>query len=121
MNKVSILSVDDSRAIHAFLTSCLPDYKLIHVYNGLEGVNFLTHTQEKIDLVLLDWEMPVMDGPKALVEIKKMKPQLPVIMLTSKNDPKDIELILSNGASEYVLKPFTQEIINEKIKMVIGS
>ncbi len=64
--------------------------------------------------------MPGLTGPEVLDQINTLGIKIPVIMLTSKNDMSDIASMLDKGASEYVLKPFTRDIILEKIAAVVG-
>lgn len=116
-----ILFVDDSKAIHAYVKSLLVDKNIqFHsVYNGREALDYL-RKDSKFDLIVLDWEMPVMTGPETLVEIKKQKVSVPVVMMTSKNEPSEMQQMLDLGAVEYILKPFTPDIFFEKIFSVIG-
>lgn len=119
---IRILIVDDTRSVHAFVKSLCANAKNIHlesVYNGKEGVERLQRPHS-FDLVLLDWEMPVMTGPEALAEIVKIAGRPPVMMMTTKNQPDEIILMLKNGAAEYLMKPFTADILFQKISSVIG-
>ena len=120
--KYTILSIDDSKAVHAFVSRALESqpFEIVHALNTVEAEAILKAQGATIQLVLLDWEMPVTSGPEYLPVIKKLFPQLPVIMLTSKNDPSDIEKMLNSGASEYIMKPFTPDILIEKINSVLG-
>ena len=118
---MKILSIDDSKAVHAYLTECLkasPGVTLEHAFNGAEGLKMVSGAE--FDLVLLDWEMPGLTGPEVLTEIRKANAEVPVIMLTSKNAVGDIENVLSRGASEYIMKPFTADILFAKIESVTG-
>lgn len=117
-----ILSIDDSKAVHAFLKECLKDtgHQLTTASSGEDGLNVLGENPTQFDLIFLDWEMPGMNGPEVLEKIKSMGVKSPVIMLTSKNDMTDIASMLNKGAAEYVLKPFTRDIIIEKIALVMG-
>ncbi len=117
---MKILVIDDSRAVQAFVQTCLqgPTYELISAQHGKEALGLATSM--KPDLVLLDWEMPVMDGPTFLTEFRKLEPKTPVVMMTTKNDPSEIAEVLQLGANEYIMKPFTAEILKEKISFVIG-
>jgi DNA-binding response OmpR family regulator len=72
------------------------------------------------DLVLLDWEMPVMNGPETLVEICRRHPGLPIVMMTSRNAPEEIFKMMTSGASEYIMKPFTADILAEKVERILG-
>lgn len=117
-----ILLVDDTKAVHAFVKDLLKkakDVQFTDAYNGLEAVEFVKRG-EKFDLVLLDWEMPVKTGPECLNELNAMGFKSPVVMMTTKNSPDDIAHLLELGASEYMLKPFTVDILKEKIEFVCG-
>ena len=121
--KLRILCIDDSKSVHAFLKDCVLDVALDFksVFDGKQGLEFLLKNNSQVDLVFLDWEMPVMTGPEVLTELKKMSIPVPIIMLTSKNETSDIAQVFSKGASEYIMKPFTKDIILQKIKMVFPS
>lgn len=116
-----ILSIDDSKAVHAFMEMSFPkdSYELIHAYSALDGIEVLKKNADKISLILLDWEMPQMTGPEALVEIRNLGFKHPIIMVTTKNEPEDIADVLEKGANEYVMKPFTPEIIQEKVNELL--
>jgi len=120
MSHYKFLLIDDSRSVHAFLRQILePMSKEIHdCMDGLQGVEHLKNNQN-YDLIFLDWEMPVMDGPTAFDEMKKMKLKVPVVMLTSKNDPMEIMKMIEAGVVEYLLKPFTADIIESKVKSIL--
>ena len=64
--------------------------------------------------------MPNLNGPDALQEIKSLGINTPVLMMTSKNAPEDIARVLELGASEYLMKPFTVDILFEKMSFVLG-
>lgn len=120
---MKILCIDDSKAIHAFLKECVREVatEFHSVFDGEQGVHLLTKSGAPVfDLIFLDWEMPKKIGPDVLLEIKKHGVKTPVIMLTTKNDVSDIALVLERGASEYIMKPFTKDIIVEKISEVTG-
>ncbi len=119
---MNILVIDDSRSIHAFVTECFTgiEVKITHAYNGKEGVEKYLATPQEFDLILLDWEMPVMTGPQAFNELKAKGVSIPVMMMTSKNAVDDIATMLEAGVSEYVMKPYTQDILIEKIEQVTG-
>lgn len=120
---IQILVVDDSRSVHAYLESISKDHsiKFTHAYNGSEGIEaYQTSPNSPFDLVLLDWEMPVVSGPEVLAEAKKGGWSVPIMMLTSKNKPEEIAEMLELGAQEYIMKPFTPDILFSKIEMVIG-
>ena len=121
-NKMFVLSIDDSKAVHAFIDRSLSAtaYKILHALSAKEGLELLHNKKNEIAVILLDWEMPDKNGPELLAEIRKAGIALPVIMLTSKSDTSDIVKMLELGATEYVMKPFTPDILIEKIQNVLG-
>lgn len=119
MKKLKILSIDDSKAVHSFLKICVQDYAEVFdtAVHGKDGIEKLKDKKDYYDIIFLDWEMPEMTGPETFIEMKKMGIKTPVFMLTSKNDPDDIGKMLEEGVVDYLLKPFTPDIIIEKLKM----
>ena len=71
-------------------------------------------------MILLDWEMPRMTGVDALKALRQGGCAIPIIMVTSRNNVKNITEALENGATEYIMKPFTKDILFEKLEMVMG-
>ena len=121
---MKILCVDDTKAVHAFISSLFAGlaHELVSVYDGQQALEELAKNDFKgFDLVLLDWEMPIKNGLETMVEIRKKTNALPVIMVTSKNDMSDITKMLEAGANEYIMKPFTRDILFEKIAQIISS
>ena len=120
---MKILCVDDSKAIHAYMEevfSC-SGHALDHVFDGQQAITRLKAVAAgTYDAILLDWEMPVMDGPSTLIALKQMNNSIPVLMVTTKNDFTDIAAALSHGAADYVMKPFTQDILFGKIEQATG-
>lgn len=117
-----ILIVDDTKAVHTFVKSLLGQSKEItttSVYNGKEAIDLLK-TNLKVDLVLLDWEMPIMNGPETFQKMKNLCIKTPTMMITTKNSAEDIEKMVSMGVAEYLMKPFTVDILMEKIKFATG-
>ena len=88
--------------------------------NGREGLE--KAAAEKPDLILLDTNMPVMDGHETL-ECLQADPQLkeiPVIMLTARCEPHDIAAASAHGVADYVTKPFDFNQLMEKIREILA-
>jgi DNA-binding response OmpR family regulator len=117
---MKLLIVDDAKSVHAFIKAMLtdPGVKILDAFNGKEAVALIEDCAGGIDLVLLDWEMPIMNGLQTLEEIRSKGFTMPIVMVTSKNDLENISAALEKGANEYVLKPFTKEILLEKMASV---
>lgn len=119
---LKVLSIDDSKSVHAFLKQCIGSH--IEEFNiALDGTLaiefFKNNPTKKLDIIFLDWEMPKMNGPQTFAELKKLNITTPVIMLTSKNEPQNIAEMLDAGVAEYIMKPFTPDIILEKIQSIL--
>jgi len=80
-------------------------------------------TKENPDLILLDVMMPVMDGFQVLRKLKSREEtkNIPVIMLTSKAQEKDVVSGLEGGATDYVTKPFSFAELNARVNRALGS
>jgi len=119
---IKILMVDDSRAVHAFLRTCLTTdvAQTTSVMNGQEGLDALAVEGAKYDLVLLDWEMPVLDGPSTVRELRARGVTTPVLVMTTRSAIEDITKTFELGATEYMFKPFTKDILLEKMGLALG-
>jgi len=84
--------------------------------NGMQLLNLLKHMQP--DVILLDIQMPIMDGINTLPEIKKLYPDIKVIMLTMHNDHSMISKLMELGANAYLTKNSDSEVIYEAVKTV---
>lgn len=102
-----ILLVEDNEDFSRTLKIQLEDngYQADLAADGEQGLELALN--EEYSLVLLDISLPEMDGLEVLSEIRKQKPQLPVMMLTSKAEELDKVVGLNLGADDYVTKPFT--------------
>ncbi len=120
---MKILLVDDSKSVHALLEEMLDGcpVTLQHVYNGKQAVEAIQVEGFQADLVILDWEMPQMTGIEALPEIRRIRKDLFVLMMTSLNTMSHISEALEKGANDYLIKPFTRDILIGKIEQVTGS
>ncbi len=118
---MKVLLVDDSRLVFSIVKSIFEENKIELKWagNGKAGIDII-HADEQFDLILLDWNMPVLDGPSFLKEFKKHKKfVMPVLMLTTENSAVHIEKALELGVSEYIMKPFTGDILISKINSVL--
>jgi two-component system chemotaxis response regulator CheY len=115
------LVVDDSRAIRSMLRRLLQGlgFEVTEAGNGAEALERL-QTGERIDLALVDWNMPVMDG---LEFVKAMRADrrfadIVVLMVSSESDPAKVARALMKGADDYVIKPLTAEVLVQKLEML---
>jgi len=113
---VCLLIAEDDEVNFLFYKSFLGRHmKLKRACNGQEAVN-MVQADSAIDIVLMDVKMPVMDGYEAMKQIKKIRPQLPVIAQTAYAMPEDKKRAAESGADDYVSKPINRRQLLEKIK-----
>jgi CheY-like chemotaxis protein len=115
-NQKTVLLVDDHNYSLIVLKKMIekPGINVISVQNGLQAVK-VCHEQ-KIDLVLMDIKMPVMDGYNAMIQIRKIKPEMKIIAETAYALFGDRTKILDAGFDEYLPKPITIECLDEVLK-----
>ncbi|RZL45609.1 MAG: response regulator transcription factor [Pedobacter sp.] len=115
---ISVIIADDHVLYRAGVKTALSAKKDIKVIaeadNGMHLLNILKNVP--VDVILLDIQMPIMDGIAALPEIKKISPQTKVIMLTFMEDNSMITKLMELGANSYLAKTSDSEIIYEAIK-----
>ncbi len=101
----SILIVDDDAAPREALGMILkPMYDVHTVENGQEAINFIS--QKKVDLVTLDLNMPGLSGIEVLQEIKKLKPDVEVLIVTAYGTLRSAQEAIRLGARDFISKPF---------------
>lgn len=111
MSRGTVLVVEDDGAIRRGVADALA-FAGFRVVEAGDGVSGLEAAMGAVDLVLLDILMPKMDGMEVLGEIRRVRPALPVIMLTAKGEEEDRVRGLRAGADDYIVKPFSaQELI----------
>nr|WP_255420167.1 response regulator [Aquimarina sp. AD1] len=86
------------------------EFVIYRAKNGKEAVE-ICEGNEKINLVLMDIKMPIMDGYDATKRIKKMRPDLPVVAQTAYSTEEDIEKALAAGCDDFLAKPVDQKIL----------
>jgi len=117
-----LLVVDDHQIVRAGLKSLLSDYKEFTVAgeagSGVDAVKMVR--EANWDVVLLDISMPDMNGIEALTQIKRMKPELPVLILTMHPEDQYAINMLRAGASGYLCKHSTPEALISAIRTVLS-
>ena len=112
-----ILIVEDEKGIVDFLKQGLEEenYTISTAYDGAEGLK--KALELPIDLVLLDWMLPKMQGIEVCKNIRLEKNNLPIIFLTAKDTVQETIEGLKAGANDYIKKPFSFDELLERIKI----
>lgn len=118
----TILVVDDSRIMrnivkNTFTTLNIP-CEFVEASNGKEALFRLQ--EHKIDLILLDWNMPELSGIDFLKKVREMDQHknLPIVMVTSEAAKYSVIEALKNGATDYIIKPVNEKIFKEKLQKI---
>jgi two-component system chemotaxis response regulator CheY len=114
------LIVDDSRFVRGFLRGLLEEKGIVcaEAADGLAGLAEL-RSGASFDLALIDWNMPVMNGFDMLTSLRvEGFSHIKVMMVTTEAENNFITRALDSGADEYLMKPFDEEALNEKLIML---
>ncbi len=120
-NKV-VLVVDDSRIMRNIVKNIFMSMQIpcdfIDAGNGREA--FIQLEKNKIDLILLDWNMPELSGLEFLKKVRALEryKTLPIIMVTSEAARYNVIEALKNGATDYIIKPVNEKIFREKLSKI---
>lgn len=119
-----ILSVDDSKTVRRKIKDLAEviGMEVLEAEHGQEGLEVLENVKGDVDLILLDVEMPVMDGHEFLRTVKQDSryQAIPVIMLTSVSKKEKVIEAVRIGAKQYITKPFSGEDVLAKIIQTVG-
>lgn len=120
MNKA--LVVDDSRAIRSILTRILvgSGFEVVQARNGVEALEALKGEAADICLLCADYNMPEMNGVDLIRSMRAMLgfERVPAVMITTETHLQSIQAAFDAGANEYVMKPFTSEMVLEKLRIL---
>ncbi|AOH54739.1 response regulator transcription factor [Peribacillus muralis] len=116
---MKILIADDEKGLTAILKTYFEKegFNVYVAYDGEQALNLFF--SNKIDLVVLDWMMPKLNGMEVCAEIKKMS-LVKVVMLTARSSNDDEFRALDIGADEYIRKPFDPRILMIRVKKMLG-
>ncbi len=118
---ITILSVDDSKMVRMLVSKAFKkfDCRVLEASNGLEGMAIAA--QEKPDLILLDFTMPVMDGMEMLDMLRSHDDlkTVPVVMLTAERSRDMLAEFAKKGVRDYLVKPFREQEIVERVGRIV--
>jgi len=121
---MKLLVVDDSSTIRKVVKAVAD---VLHIEteeaeDGIDALEKMSSLYNEIDLVLLDWNMPGMNGYDVLVELKNNEKykHIPVMMVTTEGQKRSIVAAVRAGADNYLVKPFTVDELENKITECLG-
>ncbi|HVS72052.1 MAG TPA: response regulator [Phycisphaerae bacterium] len=120
---MKILLVDDSRTmrnIQKKVLEALGAVEFTEANDGLEALTAIGGNPDGFALILIDWNMPNMDGITLVGRIRANDKKTPLIMVTTESEKSRIIDAIKAGVNNYALKPFTPEVLLQKVKQTLG-
>ena len=114
---MKILLVEDSRTMRNIQRGILAQMGYEDVEEASDGLDALSRLPDiEPDLVLLDWNMPEMDGLSFVKRVRAAGNHVPIIMVTTESQKAKVVEAISAGVNNYVVKPFTPDILNQRVR-----
>lgn len=119
---MKFLVVDDSATMRRILANSLQRIGYTECAEAADGREALERIDDTITFVISDWNMPNMSGLELVRELRAREAtaKLPIIMVTTRSLKGDIIAAVDAGADSYVVKPFTPQILKERIEAVLN-
>ncbi len=115
------LVIDDSRTMRMIVSKILGEigFEIVEAKHGLDALEQLQKAG-KFDMAMVDWNMPEMNGFDFVVKVRSdhTYDDMRLVMVTTETEMSHVSQALQAGANEYVMKPFTKEIILEKLNVL---
>ncbi|MGC4070291.1 MAG: response regulator [Polyangiaceae bacterium] len=119
-----VLAVDDSRMMLRLIRGAIEamGYKPLEATNGREALQVLAQNRGRVALILLDWNMPEMNGIETLRALKSdpIHSPIPVMMVTTESEKHAVVEAIRTGASHYLTKPFAQQDLVLRMMECLG-
>lgn len=116
------LIIDDSRAIRRILGETMRSlgFDVCEASNGREALDRLKTLKSAVRLMLVDWNMPVMNGLDFVVNVRRDDTfeSAIIVMVTTETAADQMVKALDAGANEYIMKPFTKDVIEDKLRLL---
>ncbi|MEZ6123597.1 MAG: response regulator [Planctomycetaceae bacterium] len=116
------LVIDDSRAMRRVLRRIVEPmgFNVLEAEHGQDGLEKLDEHEDSVGLILVDWNMPVMDGLQFVKTLRadSERRRINIVMVTTETEPTQMARALMAGVDEFVMKPFTPDILTEKLKLI---
>ena len=121
---MKILLVDDSRVMRSIqkkILQALGTVEFLEAADGLEALAALAAVGGGVDVALVDWNMPNMDGITMVRRVRETNRALPIVMVTTEAEKARVVEALQAGVNNYVVKPFTPEGLLAKVRQTLAT
>jgi two-component system chemotaxis response regulator CheY len=121
---VHILLVDDSKTMRNIQKKILEglggEVRFTEAGDGIEAMNAITANPAGYGLIVIDWNMPNMDGITLVSKIRTTDKKTPLIMVTTESEKSRVLEAIKAGVNNYAIKPFTPDMLIEKVKQTLA-
>jgi two-component system chemotaxis response regulator CheY len=120
---MKVLLVDDSRTMRNIQKKVLESMggmEFAEAGDGLEALTAISATADGFNLILIDWNMPNMDGITLVGRIREKDKATPLVMVTTEAEKQRVIDAIKAGVNNYVIKPFTPDTLMEKVKQTLA-
>lgn len=115
------LIIDDSRTMRRLLSSYISEFtgEIVEAEDGIDGLERLKQ-HSPVDITLVDWDMPRMSGLEFVKSVRSnpVYSEMKILMVTSHNTIEDVGQALEAGATDFLMKPMTEEMVADKLRVL---
>jgi two-component system chemotaxis response regulator CheY len=120
-NPIRVMLIDDSKTMRSIQRTMLTQLGVEEIEEAEDGQDALSKIGAfRPDLVLVDWNMPVMDGLAFVKQARARGYAMPIIMVTTESEKSKVLAAIRAGVTNYVVKPFTPEALAERIRETVS-
>ena len=122
LEDLRVLVVEDSHEALMVIKNMLQDFGMSQVFtakDGKQALDFLGEWDNLVDIILADWNMPIMTGLELLQKVRTVNPDIPFLMLTGVADTVSVLEAKSLGVTSYIRKPFSKDELLRKLQVVV--
>ncbi len=117
---MKFLVVDDSATMRRIVVNSLQRIGFTDTVEAGDGQEALDRFDESVRFVITDWNMPNMTGTELAKALRARGEQVPILMVTARSVREDIIQAMEAGVNNYIVKPFTPQILKEKIDALVS-
>ena len=111
----NVLLADDSKTMRTIIRRSLETLGVSSVTEAADGVEAVALQQHEFDLVLTDWNMPNKSGLEVIQEIRAQNGYVPIIMITTEAERRQVLRTIEAGVTDYLVKPFETDALRDKL------
>jgi two-component system chemotaxis response regulator CheY len=120
---LNVLIVDDMHTMRHIMKNVLKQLGFTHIFEAENGQEAFAQIEpHKIELIISDWNMPVMSGLDFLKKVRSTPAtkHVPFLMVTAEGEKDHVSAAIREGVNNYIVKPFTAELVKKKLEMIFN-